>query len=90
MLDERFEALKTRFRAFCGQEGARLRAHLAGTPDPGLAAMVHGLAGAAGTFGYPEVGDAAIALDDIFVEGRTPAPEALADLADRLERLAAS
>lgn len=90
MFDERLNALKTRFRAFCGQEALRIRAHLAGTPEPDLAALVHGLAGAAGTFGYPEVGDAAIALDDVFVDGGTPAPEALTDLADRLERLAAS
>lgn len=90
MFDEKFAALKTRFRAFCGQEAVRLRAHLAGTPDPELQALVHGLAGAAGTFGYPEVGDPAIAIDTLFVEGKTPTNEALADLADRMEKLAAS
>jgi len=90
MLDDRFNALKVRFRGFCGQEAARLRAHLAGTPEPDLAALVHGLAGAAGTFGYPEVGDPAIALDQVFLNGGTPTPEALADLADRLEALAAT
>ena len=87
MDDPRFEALRARFRAFCGTEAARLRAHLAGTPEPDLVALVHGLAGAAGTFGYPQVGDAAVAIDSDLAAGETPTPEALADLADRLEAL---
>jgi HPt (histidine-containing phosphotransfer) domain-containing protein len=46
--------------------------------------IVHRLAGAAATFGYRDVGEAAIALDDKFVGG---APVAAADVARLLAAL---
>lgn len=48
-------------------------------PSAELARLVHGLAGAAGTFGHGAIGDAAIALDDAFVDGETGAVPALLD-----------
>ena len=38
----------------------------------GLERVVHGLAGAAGTFGYAEVGEIAIEIDEAFRGGRKP------------------
>ena len=49
-----------------------------------LKQIVHGLAGAAGTFGYAEVGDVAIALGDAIVAGEAIA---LADIARLLAAL---
>lgn len=49
-----------------------------------LARIVHGLAGAAGTFGYAEVGNIAIELDDRFVAGE---PVQVADVARLLAAL---
>lgn len=51
-----------------------------------LKRIVHGLAGAAGTFGYAEIGEIAIELDDRFVAGRTVLPEELARLLAALEQ----
>jgi HPt (histidine-containing phosphotransfer) domain-containing protein len=46
--------------------------------------IVHRLAGAAGTFGYPAVGEVAIVLDDRFVAGH---PVGVADIARLLAAL---
>jgi HPt (histidine-containing phosphotransfer) domain-containing protein len=54
-----------------------------GTLDE-LRQVVHRLAGAAGTFGYAEVGETAIALDEAFTAGR---PVAAADVARLLAAL---
>ena len=51
-----------------------------------LKRIVHGLAGAAGTFGYGELGDIAIALDDDLVAGKTVAPADIARLLAALEQ----
>jgi HPt (histidine-containing phosphotransfer) domain-containing protein len=51
-----------------------------------LKQIVHGLAGAAGTFGYGEVGDIAIELDDTFVKGETVDPRDIARLLAALEQ----
>lgn len=63
------------------------RAAIAGLSEKGdlqaLQRIVHGLAGAAGTFGFSEIGKVAIDLDDRLVEGR---PVAAVDI----ERLLAS
>lgn len=90
MSDDPLAPLKARFRARCGDDAARLRTHLAGSDEPDLEGLVHRLAGAAGTFGYADISEAALAIDDVYVGGGAPSVEALADLAERLERLAAS
>ena len=51
-----------------------------------LKRIVHGLAGAAGTFGFADVGDVAIELDDAFVAGKTVAPTDIARLLAALEQ----
>jgi HPt (histidine-containing phosphotransfer) domain-containing protein len=51
-----------------------------------LKRIVHGLAGAAGTFGYGELGDIAIELDDAFVAGHAIAPADMARLLATLEQ----
>ena len=51
-----------------------------------LQRIVHGLAGAAGTFGYSEIGDIAIELDDKLVAAQTVLPEELARLLAALEQ----
>lgn len=89
MTDDPLAPLRTRFRERCGNAAARLRAFLAGGDEPELEDMIHRLAGSAGLFGYAEVGAMAEALDAGFAEGRRPTSQALSDLADALERLAA-
>ncbi len=49
-----------------------------------LQPIVHRLAGAAGTFGYPELGDIAIEIDERFRDGR---PVAATDIARLLAAL---
>ena len=47
--------------------------------SPELARLVHGLAGAAGTFGHRAISDAAMALDDALRDGTAAAVPALLD-----------
>lgn len=51
-----------------------------------LRAIVHRLAGAAGTFGYGSVGDVAIALDDKLAAGRAVTAADVARLLAALEQ----
>ena len=51
-----------------------------------LRRVVHGLAGAAGTFGYSEVGEVAMALDDTFAAGERVLPVDVARLVAALEQ----
>ena len=51
-----------------------------------LRRIVHGLAGAAGTFGHSGVGEVAIALDDKFVAGERVLPVDVARLVAALEQ----
>jgi HPt (histidine-containing phosphotransfer) domain-containing protein len=51
-----------------------------------LKQIVHGLAGAAGTFGYGELGDIAIEIDDAIVKGEAVAVEDIARLLVALEQ----
>jgi HPt (histidine-containing phosphotransfer) domain-containing protein len=53
---------------------------------PRLKRIVHGLAGAAGTFGFGELGDIAIALDDRFVAGQPVSAIDIARLTAALEQ----
>ena len=48
--------------------------------------VAHGLAGAAGTFGYGELGDIAIEIDDAIVKGEAVAVEDIARLLVALEQ----
>lgn len=58
--------LRTRFVARAADDLAALQRHLGGqelAPEP-LRFLVHRLAGAAGTFGYPDISDAAGRAED--------------------------
>lgn len=66
--------LRERFRTRLRDDLERLRA-LRGFPESSseLRLLAHSLAGAAGTFGYPALSVVAIAVDDRFASGETPA-----------------
>ena len=51
-----------------------------------LERIVHGLAGAAGTFGHAEVGEIALELDEAFRGGNTPTAVEIARLLAALEQ----
>jgi HPt (histidine-containing phosphotransfer) domain-containing protein len=51
-----------------------------------LRRVVHGLAGAAGTFGYGDIGDIAIEFDDRFRSGAPPVAVDIARLLAALEQ----
>lgn len=89
-LDDRMAALRDRFIAQTAKDVERLRAGIAAGERLDVRDICHGLAGRAGMFGFPELGDAARALEEAIDRG--DAPEALDWLTDRLlaeaERLA--
>jgi len=66
-----FAPLRQRFLARCADQLAELRAAREGAPLPGndpLIRLAHSLAGAAGTFGFPEISVRASALETLLVE----------------------
>jgi HPt (histidine-containing phosphotransfer) domain-containing protein len=82
--EERMEQLRVRFRARAGEDRARLV--LALTQDDLLEArrISHGVAGSAGVFGYPELSQAASAVEEAIDGGMSG--EELRALAARLLR----
>lgn len=80
----RFEELRRRFLQRCREDLRHLREE---TDPQHLRPVVHRLSGAAGTFGYPDVGADAGELDDALVEGRDPPQDVLARLIATLEAL---
>lgn len=58
------DALKVRFVARCAQDRERLREAIAEEDRPAIKHLSHTLAGAAGTFGFPALGEAAMAVED--------------------------
>ncbi len=87
MADDPLAPLRARFRDRCAEDAVHLRAHLAGKADAELEHRIHRLAGAAGTFGYAELGEHAQAADAAFAAGERPTAEALVTLAGQLERV---
>ena len=53
-----------------------------------LQRLAHNIAGAAGTFGYPSLSEAAMAIDDRFACGRTPDAAQMARLEEQLRAVA--
>jgi HPt (histidine-containing phosphotransfer) domain-containing protein len=74
--------LRQKFRARSADDLTRLRLLLEENDAAELRRLAHGIAGAAGTFGFPALSKAAIVIDDAYVAGRTPEPTDF----DRLER----
>ena len=76
-------ALRDKFRARTAQDLVQFKALIRGElTSRELRHLVHSLAGAAGTFGFPALSEAAALVDDDYAAGRTPDKAAL----DRLHR----
>ncbi|WP_426039653.1 Hpt domain-containing protein [Brevundimonas sp. DC300-4] len=67
-------ALKARFAARCEADKASLQAIVdsGDVSTPELQSLTHKLSGAAGTFGFPSIGNAAAEIDNAISDGRTP------------------
>lgn len=53
-----------------------------------LRRLVHNIAGAAGTFGFAGLGEAAVAIDDDYARDERPSPEAFERLMQALQDVA--
>lgn len=62
-------ALRARFAVRAIAEGDAIRRHLAQGEREPLRDLCHGLAGTAGTFGYPAISDAALAVEEAVEAG---------------------
>jgi HPt (histidine-containing phosphotransfer) domain-containing protein len=82
-------ALRSRFIARGAEDLAVLRGHLDGGPldATALRFTVHRLAGAAGTFGYPEISEAAGKAEDDILERPDRSEISLRHLVGVLEQL---
>lgn len=80
--DDRMAALRGRFITQTANDVERLRAGIAAREWFDVRDICHGLAGRAGMFGFPELGDAARALEESIDRG--DAPESLDRLTDQL------
>jgi HPt (histidine-containing phosphotransfer) domain-containing protein len=77
--------LRERFRTRAADDLARLRVLTTGDlASSELRALAHNMAGAAGTFGYAALSEAAMAVDDRYAAGQAPEPAQLALLEQRL------
>lgn len=89
MTDDPLAHLRARFRKRAQDDAAALRqAWRAGAQ--GLAQveqLAHSLAGAAGIFGYSEIGGAAVAVDARFAQGQTPDDDEIAALLAAIDGL---
>ena len=80
------QALAERFRVKSAADADAIEAAM-GRADidwNDLTALVHGLAGAAGIFGYPGIGGAARTLDEKFAAGLRPTQDEMAGLVDTI------
>lgn len=82
--DDRLRELRERFVARACEDRTALAEALAGGDADGVRRIVHGLAGAGGTFGYPEISEAAQRIEDMLdggarLEGVRPLCCALAE-----------
>ena len=64
--------MRFRIRALADADALEAALAQAGGAPACIEAMAHGLAGSAGMFGEPEIGEVAGALDASFAEGRPP------------------
>lgn len=73
--NQRYEGLREQFRARCRSDADQLESCFAGNADLETAEMLlHRLAGAGATFGYPEVSALGKALENMLIDdGAVPA-----------------
>lgn len=67
--DDRMARLRERFLARAGEDRLALLEASAAGDAAAVRRVVHGLAGAGGTFGFPEVSEAAQRVEDALDEG---------------------
>lgn len=79
------EALKQRFRVRCGADRVALAAAVDACDPHAVRDLAHKLAGAAGTFGFNALSEAALLMEDQVAYGAAPDPE-LAAVLDGLLR----
>lgn len=86
--NDRYEGLREQFRARCASDADQLEAKFG---DPGEAEaiemLLHRLAGAGATFGYPEVSTRAKQLENRMVEGQDISRDELDGLLSLLRSL---
>lgn len=70
MSDDPLAVLRAEFRVRLAEDRAALAQALAGRDLDRVERVAHGLAGAAGLFGFSDIGAAALAVDDGFASGR--------------------
>ena len=75
-------ALKARFAERCEADKASLQAMVdsGDVSTPELQSLTHKLSGAAGTFGFPSIGNAAAEIDNAISDGRTPSLKDILEL----------
>jgi HPt (histidine-containing phosphotransfer) domain-containing protein len=78
--------LKLRFRDRARADAEALEAALAGADQGRIEALVHGLAGAAGLFGFADIGALARRIDTRFAEGEIPSPAEVEGLIAAIRR----
>ena len=78
------ELLRARFIDRCRSDLEQLRGLAPDHPDVGP--IAHRLAGSAGSFGYPEISEAAAVVDNRARNGPTPSPEIVRVLIGALEK----
>jgi HPt (histidine-containing phosphotransfer) domain-containing protein len=86
--DDPLGPLRARFQARAAIEATALAEALAGGEAVEVERIAHGLAGAAGLFGFADVGAAAIAVDQDFAAGRPIDTAKVKRLIETLQALA--
>lgn len=80
--------LRERFVARCADDLETLKMLSGGNLQAAqMQSLVHSLAGAAGTFGFPAVSEAAGRLDDVYALGQSPHQDMVTALLSELQRL---
>lgn len=80
--------LRARFRGRIVLERARLLdlVQAGDLHGDAIRALAHNLAGAGGSFGYPEISRAAMRIDDALVQGQGAGPDDVQALIDAIDR----
>ena len=92
MTADPYAALQLRFLDRCRQEQADLSGLLAADDlaNPEARRIIHGLAGAAGTFGHMDLSAAAAAADEHYAAGGVPTGGQVQVVLDRLQAVISS
>lgn len=86
MSDDPLAEIRKRFRHRALADAEALSDALKARDFEAIEMVSHGLAGAAGLFGFTGIGDAAKAMDQQFAEGRPPSPAEIEALIATIRR----